>query len=66
MDYTVTIINRSGVHRAQLDNTGATLRLDGERDLHAYPDFQQLFFYGDYKRNLLEYCKLFRIQAAAL
>jgi hypothetical protein len=42
------------------------VRLDGERDLLAYPDFHQLFFYGDYKRELLEYCKLFGIQGAAV
>ena len=37
------------------------VRLDGERDLLAYPDFHQIFFYGDYEREFLEYCKLFGI-----
>ncbi|MHC4617809.1 MAG: hypothetical protein ACYTEQ_08655 [Planctomycetota bacterium] len=33
MDYTVTIINTSGVHRAQLDNTGATDVSDDINDI---------------------------------
>ena len=33
MAYTVTIINTSGVHRAQLDNTGATDVSDGINDI---------------------------------
>jgi hypothetical protein len=42
------------------------VRLDGERDLLAYPDFHQLFFYGDYEKEILDYCKLFGIQGAAV
>ncbi|MHC4622622.1 MAG: hypothetical protein ACYS4W_01835, partial [Planctomycetota bacterium] len=33
MDYAVTIINSSGVHRAQVDNTGATDVSDGINDI---------------------------------
>jgi hypothetical protein len=42
------------------------VRLDGQRDLLAYPGFRQLLFYGDYERQLLDYCKLFGIEGAAV
>ena len=61
-----TVVENASVRPGGRSAASVTLRLDGERDLHAYPDFQQLFFYGDYKRDLLEYCKLFRIQVAAV
>jgi hypothetical protein len=34
------------------------LKLDTQPDLLAYPGFHQLFFYGDFKRELLAYCQL--------
>jgi len=38
------------------------LKLDTQPDLLSYPGFHQLFFYGDFKRELLAYCKLFNLQ----
>ena len=38
-------------------------RLDNVTDVLAYPGFHQLFFYGDYKRQLAQYCRLFGIEA---
>ena len=41
------------------------IKLDGvddSSDLLAYPGFHQLFFYGDYKRELQDYCRLFNIR----
>ncbi len=39
--------------------TGARLVFrDGTPDLLAYPGFHQLFFYGDFKKELLAYCRL--------
>jgi hypothetical protein len=38
------------------------LKLDTQPDLLSYPGFHQLFFYGDFKRELLAYCRLFGIQ----
>ncbi len=38
------------------------LKLDTQPNLLAYPGFHQLFFYGDYKRELLAYCNLFGIR----
>jgi len=40
-----------------------TLKLDGVTDYLAYPGFHQIFFYGDYKRELQAYCKLFNVRA---
>jgi hypothetical protein len=39
------------------------VRLDGVTDVLAYPGFHQLFFYGDFKKELKAYCQLFGIQA---
>ena len=39
------------------------LKLDTRPALLAYPGFHQLFFYGDYKKELLVYCQLFDLQS---
>jgi L-fucose isomerase-like protein len=39
------------------------VKLDGVTDLLAYPGFHQLFFYGDFKKELRGYCQLFGIAA---
>ena len=38
------------------------LKLDGVSETLDYPGFHQLFFYGDFKRQLQDYCKLSGIQ----
>jgi hypothetical protein len=38
------------------------LELDGVSDVLAYPGFHQLFLYGDFKNELLAYCRLFGIE----
>jgi len=38
------------------------VKLDGVDDLLAYPGFHQLFLYGDYRRDLQAYCRLFGIE----
>ena len=40
-----------------------SLKLDGVSDLLAYPGFHQIFFYGDFKKELTGYCKLYGIKA---
>jgi len=40
-----------------------SLRLDGVSDLLDYPGFHQIFFYGDYKKELAAYCRLYGIRA---
>ncbi|MHC4623715.1 MAG: hypothetical protein ACYS4W_07415 [Planctomycetota bacterium] len=61
-----TVVENVSVRPASGCAVSVMVRLDGERDLLAYPDFHELFFYGDYKTELLEYCKLFGIQGAAV
>jgi len=61
-----TVVENMSVRPAGGCAVSVMVRLDGERELLAYPDFHQLFFYGDYERELLDYCKLFGIQAAAV
>lgn len=38
------------------------VELDGVRDLLNYPGFHQVFFYGDHKRDLEAYCRLYGIE----
>ncbi len=38
-----------------------SVKLDGVDEYLAYPGFHQIFFYGDYKKQLRAYCKLFGI-----
>jgi len=38
-------------------------RFDNVTDVLAFPGFHQLFVYGDYKRPLAQYCRLFGIEA---
>ncbi|MHC4497454.1 MAG: hypothetical protein ACYSYM_16705 [Planctomycetota bacterium] len=61
-----TVVENVSVRPAGGCAVSVMVRLDGERDLLAYPDFHQLLFYGDYKGEFLEYCRLFGIQGAAV
>jgi len=38
------------------------VKFDNVSDVLAYPGFHQLFFYGDFKRELAQYCRLFNIE----
>lgn len=38
------------------------VKLDTQPDLLSYPGFHQLFFYGDFKKELLAFCKLYGVQ----
>ena len=40
-----------------------SLKLDGVSDLLSYPGFHQIFFYGDYKKQLEGYCRLYGLDA---
>ncbi len=42
------------------------VRLDGVNELLDYPGFHQIFFYGDYKKELAAYAKLFGIEPVVL
>jgi len=39
------------------------VKFDGDQEVLNFPGFHQLFFYGDYKRHLVEYCRLFKLDA---
>ncbi|KPK43587.1 MAG: hypothetical protein AMK72_13105 [Planctomycetes bacterium SM23_25] len=38
------------------------VRFDGVTDVLAYPGFHQIFFYGDFKRQLASFCRLMGIE----
>jgi hypothetical protein len=38
------------------------VKFDGVSDVLAYPGFHQIFFYGDFKRELAQFCQLFKIE----
>jgi hypothetical protein len=39
------------------------VKFDGDQNVLNFPGFHQLFFYGDYKKQLVEFCKLFNLDA---
>ena len=38
------------------------VKFDGVTDVLAYPGFHQLFFYGDFKNELVQFCRLFNLE----
>jgi hypothetical protein len=38
------------------------VKFDGVTDVLDYPGFHQIFFHGDYKRELVQFCRLFGIE----
>ncbi len=41
-------------------------KMDGEHDVLSFPGMHQLFFYGDYKKELKDFCKLYNFEAESL
>jgi hypothetical protein len=39
-----------------------SLKIDGMTEPLNYPGFHQLFFYGDFKQQLKDYCRLARVE----
>ena len=39
------------------------VKFDGDEPVLSFPGFHQVFFYGDYKRQLVEFCRLFNFEA---
>jgi hypothetical protein len=39
------------------------VKMDGAHKVLTFPGFHQLFFYGDYKKELTDFCQLFNFQA---
>ena len=38
------------------------VKFDGNTDVLDFPGFHQLFFYGDFKRELVQFCRLFNLE----
>lgn len=38
-------------------------KFDGRHEVLNFPGFHQLFFYGDYRRELEDFCQLFNYEA---
>jgi len=39
------------------------VKFDGNTDVLSFPGFHQVFFYGDFRRELLQFCRLFGLEA---
>lgn len=39
------------------------VKFDGNQEVLSFPGFHQIFFYGDYKRQLVEFCRLLNFEA---
>jgi len=39
------------------------IKFDGDQPVLSFPGFHQVFFYGDYKQHLVEFCQLFNLEA---
>lgn len=55
---TGTVVDNVAVPPAGGCVVSVMVKLDTQPDLLSYPGFHQLFFYGDYKKELLAYCQL--------
>jgi len=42
------------------------VKFDGVEDVLAYPGFHQIFFYGNFKRQLVQFCQLTGIEAVVV
>ena len=59
---TGTVVDNVAVPPAGGCVVSVMVKLDTQPDLLSYPGFHQLFFYGDFKKELLAYCKLSGVQ----
>jgi hypothetical protein len=59
---TGTVVDNVAVPPAGGCVVSVMVKLDTQPDLLSYPGFHQLFFYGDFKKELLAWCRLFGVQ----
>jgi hypothetical protein len=59
---TGTVVDNVAVPPAGGCVVSVMVKLDTQPDLLSYPGFHQLFFYGDFKKELLAFCKLYGVQ----
>ncbi len=60
---TGTVVNNVSVPPSGGCVVSVRIKLDGVEDLLDYPGFHQVIFYGDYKKELRNFCRLYKIQA---
>ena len=58
-----TVVDNVSVPPAGGCVVSVMVKLDNEPDLLSYPGFHQIFFYGDYRKELAAYCRLFGLKA---
>lgn len=56
-----TVVDQVSVPPAGGCVASVRVKLDGVSDVLTYPGMHQLFLYGDFKRELAAYCRLFKI-----
>jgi len=59
---TGTVVDNVAVPPAGGCVVSVMVKLDTQPDLLSYPGFHQLFFYGDFKKELLAYCRLYGVR----
>jgi hypothetical protein len=59
---TGTVVDNVAVPPAGGCVVSVMVKLDTRPDLLSYPGFHQIFFYGDYKKELLAYCQLYGLE----
>ncbi|WCJ57956.1 hypothetical protein NXS98_09460 [Fontisphaera persica] len=59
---TGTVVDNVAVPPAGGCVVSVMVKLDTQPNLLTYPGFHQLFFYGDFRKELLAYCQLFNIE----
>lgn len=63
---TGTVVDNIAVPPAGGCVVSVMVALDGSPELLDYPGFHQIFFYGDFKAPLRQYCRLFGIEAVVV
>jgi len=60
---TGTVLDNVSVPPAGGCVVSVMVKFDGDQDVLSFPGFHQVFFYGDYKQHLVEFCRLFNLKA---
>lgn len=42
------------------------VKFDGVEDVLAYPGFHQLFFYGNFRQQLVDFCRLLKLRRSGV
>lgn len=58
-----TVVDNVSVPPAGGCVVSVRVKFDGGQKVLSFPGFHQIFFYGDYKQHLVEFCQLFNLKA---